>query len=141
MEQKNGFGLFFKALRKEKRIGLREFCMEAGIDSSNWSKVERGINPPPKDEAILRKCAKIVSVSEGSKEWSDLLDLAKLSRGQLPSDLLASDYIYKLPAFFRTMRDHAITEEELDQIVEFVKNEHTPPQDDMNGGSGTVSPA
>ena len=46
-----------KALRLEKRLTLRDFCEQASLDPSNWSKVERGINPPPGDVKTLERLA------------------------------------------------------------------------------------
>ena len=51
------FGEFVRQIRERRRLGLREFCLEHGHDSSNWSKVERGVLPPPRDEEILRTWA------------------------------------------------------------------------------------
>ncbi len=45
------FGDYLKSRRLERDLTLRDFCRSAGEDPSNWSKVERGILPPPTDEA------------------------------------------------------------------------------------------
>jgi len=47
------FGEYIKDLRVEKEITLREFCKTAGLDPSNWSKIERGIHTPPKSKEVL----------------------------------------------------------------------------------------
>ena len=46
------FGEFIKQLRLQNRITLREFCRLAGIDPSNWSKIERGMLQPPKSKML-----------------------------------------------------------------------------------------
>jgi hypothetical protein len=33
---------------------LREFCLELGYDSSNWSKIEREVLRPPGDKETPR---------------------------------------------------------------------------------------
>ena len=48
------FGQFVKQIRECQRLGLREFCLENGYDPSNWSKIEREVLPPPRDEDTLR---------------------------------------------------------------------------------------
>ena len=51
------FGEFVKILRSEQRLGLREFCVRYEHDPSNWSKIERGVIPPPKDLGLQEKLA------------------------------------------------------------------------------------
>src|ERR1039457_4203588 len=70
------FGAFIKSLREGQGLGLRKFCSQHGHDPSNWSKVERGVLPPPLDEAILRKWASQLGVKEDSGQWKTLFDLA-----------------------------------------------------------------
>ncbi len=36
-----------------KGLTLRQCCELLGVDPSNWSKLERGITPAPKDPAIV----------------------------------------------------------------------------------------
>ena len=54
---------------REKRISagltLREFCRKSGIDSSNWSKVERGLLSPPQSKEILTEVASFLNIEEG----------------------------------------------------------------------------
>jgi len=47
------FGETVKNMRIAQQKTLRQFCNEHGLDPSNWSKVERNVNPPPKEEATL----------------------------------------------------------------------------------------
>ena len=58
------FGETVKNLRIAKKVTLRQFCQEHGCDPSNWSKIERGINPPPKDEETLMAWAKALNSSQ-----------------------------------------------------------------------------
>src|ERR1017187_3267350 len=62
-KNKSMFGTFIKELRARKRLGLREFCLEHGHDPSNWSKIEREVASPPRDEETLRKWASRISSS------------------------------------------------------------------------------
>ena len=54
---RNLFGDFVKNHRKKLKLTLRNFCLKVGIDPGNFSKIERGILPPPKDRKILKKWA------------------------------------------------------------------------------------
>jgi transcriptional regulator with XRE-family HTH domain len=58
------FGEYLKGKRLEKDLTLRDFCRSAGEDPSNWSKVERGILPPPTDEARLTNIAGILGLED-----------------------------------------------------------------------------
>jgi transcriptional regulator with XRE-family HTH domain len=49
------FGEIIKNKRLDHEMTLREFCRQLDEDPSNWSKIERGLNPPPKDEKKLKK--------------------------------------------------------------------------------------
>src|SRR5205807_10330439 len=56
---------FMKQIRERQRLGLREFCLENGYDPSNWSKIEREVLPPPRDEVTLRTWAKQLGLRQG----------------------------------------------------------------------------
>ena len=47
------FGELIKNLRIGKQLTLRQCSAALGVDPSNWSKMERGVSPPPKDIDIL----------------------------------------------------------------------------------------
>ena len=57
-----------KSLRLERRLTLRDFCERVGLDPSNWSKVERGGNPPPGDVGVLERLAAFL-VWPGPRSW------------------------------------------------------------------------
>lgn len=125
MERSNlVFGEFVRSIRADHRIGLRQFCQKTGIDPSNWSKIERGINAPPKDERVLTFYAESLGLQKDTQDWQNFFDLAATAKGLLPSDFREQDFVAKLPAFFRTMRTHDITPDELDRIIQFVKRDY-----------------
>ena len=113
------FGEYVRQLRFAKRLTLREFCRLAGLDPSNWSKIERGLHQPPKGKEVLISVAEALGVTEGSEEWNSLFDLAIV--GHIPSDLVGSQAIVeKLPVFVRTVRGQKPTREELEKLVELL---------------------
>ncbi len=83
------FGEFIKQIREHRRVGLREFCLENGYDPSNWSKIEREVLPPPRDEETLRTWAKQLGLKQGSDDWLRFFDYAAVDSGRIP------DYILK----------------------------------------------
>ena len=89
-------------------------------DPSNWSKIERGVIPPPSDEAILKKWAQVLGVGH---DWRRFVDDAKVAQGVIPQDILSqSDMVKCLPAFFRTLRNKKPTREYIKTILELLKN-------------------
>lgn len=77
-----------------------------GVDPSNWSKIERGILPAPKDAYKWAVRLDIFGVERVS-----FLDAASISRKELPSDIASDeDLIPLLPLFFDVMRKVEISE-------------------------------
>ncbi len=116
-----------KALRLEKRLTLRDFCQQVKLDPSNWSKVERGINPPPGDVAILEKLADFFEMNDADK--LELMDAAAIDRNELPKDIADNDMLANaLPAFFRAARGHELTDEKLTELIEDIRKLNRPDQ-------------
>jgi transcriptional regulator with XRE-family HTH domain len=117
-----------KSLRLERRLTLRDFCAQAGLDPSNWSKVERGVNPPPGDVGILERLADFFRL-EGAKKLA-FIDQAALQRREIPADVADHAILQRaLPAFFRAARGHELTEDELAGLADDIKKLHTSDQD------------
>lgn len=117
------FGELVKKLRSEKRLGLREFCLGVGCDPSNWSKVERGILPPPQDNGVLKKVASVLGVAENSELWERLFDTAKIGAGRIPDYVLNDvELVKKLPLFFRTVSGKKPTRQELDNLAKALRD-------------------
>jgi transcriptional regulator with XRE-family HTH domain len=49
-----GFGSFVRKKRQEMGFGLNEFARMLGVSPAYWSRIERGVEKPPKDELIQR---------------------------------------------------------------------------------------
>lgn len=114
-----------KELRIRKRQTLRDFCEQVGLDPSNWSKVERGINPPPGDISTLERLADFFGLQR--EEKLEFMDMAALQRKEIPPDVADSEILQRaLPAFFRAARGHGLTEEELNSLTEDIRKLHTP---------------
>ena len=113
-----------KSLRLQKCLTLRDFCEKAELDPSNWSKVERGINPPPGDVATLERLADIFELKDADK--LAFIDSAALQRREIPEDIADNVMLQKaLPAFFRAARGHELTEDELSNLAEDIRKLHT----------------
>jgi transcriptional regulator with XRE-family HTH domain len=122
------FGAKLKELRIRKRMTLRDCCIELGVDASNWSKLERDVNPAPKDIEILEAWAEFFGVS--GREKQELFDFAALSRKQIPEDIASNERLMeKLPAFFRVVRGKELEGDKLKRFIEDLRKVHSPAGD------------
>lgn len=118
------FGALLKDIRIAKGLTLRQCCELLGVDPSNWSKLERGITPAPKDPAILEAWADSLELAGGARQ--QFLDTAALSRRELPADIASDEKVMAaLPAFFRAARGSELDDAALKQFVEDVRALHS----------------
>ena len=116
------FSSKIKELRTRSGRTLREFCLANGFDPGNYSKLERGLFPPPESHELLEKYATALGLKSGSDEWLELFDLAAAERGMIPKDLLSDEeLVEKLPLLFRTMRGTPLSPEQLSDFAEHIR--------------------
>ena len=116
------FGEFIKQIRERQRLGLREFCLENGYDPSNWSKIEREVLPPPRDEDTLRTWAKQLGLKQGSDDWLKFFDYAAVDSGRIPDYVLQDEKLAaQLPVFFRTLSGKKPSGEELENLIKLLR--------------------
>ena len=121
------FGTLVKELRIAQGKTLRQFCAENGLDPSNWSKIERDINPPPRDQETLARYATRLGLVPSTEKWNDFISQADISRGQIPREFMTDEiFLKKLPVFLRTVRGAELTEQQLDAFISKVRKAHTP---------------
>jgi transcriptional regulator with XRE-family HTH domain len=121
------FGEYIKQIRQRQRLGLREFCLENGYDPSNWSKIEREILPPTRDENTLRTWAKQLGLKEGSEDWLKFFDYAAVDSGRIPDYVLKNDkLVAQLPVFFRTISGQKPSRDALEKLVELIRSVNRP---------------
>jgi transcriptional regulator with XRE-family HTH domain len=118
----SNFSLKLKSLRARRGLTLRDFCLRNGIDPGNYSKLERGLFPPPESHESLERYATALGVQPGSDDWMELFDLAAAERGRIPADLMSDqNLVEKLPVLFRTMRGTPLSTEQLDRLAEQIR--------------------
>ena len=121
------FGQLVKDLRIAQRKTLRQFCQEHGLDPSNWSKIERNVNLPPRDESTLAKWAKLLRLKPDTEAWKDFIYQAEISRGNIPREIMSDEkLLMQLPAFLRTVRGAELTERQLEDFIAKVRAAHMP---------------
>ena len=114
------FGVLVKDMRIKKRLTLRKFCQELELDPSNWSKIERGINPPPRDETVLSGWADFFGLEGIFRQ--EFLDAGAIARQEIPADMINDEALRaKLPAFFRAMRGQEPDEAQLNELVDEIR--------------------
>jgi transcriptional regulator with XRE-family HTH domain len=118
------FNELLKSLRIERRVTLRQCAADLGVDPSNWSKIERGVNPAPKDISVLKDWANYFGLKVQAEV--DFFDAAALSRSEIPPDIAADERIMgALPAFFRSLRNSDMSDKKLQEFVSDLRKLHT----------------
>lgn len=116
------FSKLLKTRRQSTGQTMRDFCIKNKLDPGNYSRLERGVFPPPQKEELLAKYAIALGLARGSDEWLEFFDTAAACRGALPLDLIDDDALLeKLPALFRTLRGNQLSPEMLDELIEKIR--------------------
>ncbi|NLN01481.1 MAG: helix-turn-helix transcriptional regulator [Lentisphaerae bacterium] len=119
------FGELLKDARIRNRLTLRQCSAHLGVDASNWSKVERGVNPAPKDIGVLESWAAFFHLE--ASERQAFFDAAALSRREIPQDIASNTRLLRaLPAFFRAVRGNEMNQEKMDQFISDLRAVNTP---------------
>ena len=119
------FADFLQDFRDRQRMPLRRFCEKHGLDPGTHSKMERGLRPPPKSPEKQEQLAQQLGIEEGSDDWAHFMETAAISAGQIPQDILSdAELAAKLPLAFRTIRGEKLNEEQLDQLIGLMRENH-----------------
>lgn len=71
------FGAYIRKKREEKDIQLNDFAKQLEISPAYWSRIEREMEKPPKDE-LIRKAAELLGLD---------VDDAFVESSRLPPDM------------------------------------------------------
>jgi transcriptional regulator with XRE-family HTH domain len=116
------FGNLLKRLRAVRGLTLRDFCQQNRLDPGNYSRLERGLYPPPQNHEILERYARCFGLVPGSDDWLEFFDAAAAENGRIPDDLMSDrELVEKLPVLFRTLRGQPVPLEKLDELVDKIK--------------------
>jgi transcriptional regulator with XRE-family HTH domain len=118
----SAFSSLLRRLRAKQGLTLRDFCLKNHFDPGNYSRLERGLYPPPQSHEQIEKYARALGLQEGSEEWMELFDVAAATRGEIPRDLLTdAELVEKLPVLFRTLRGQPVSPEKLGELAELIR--------------------
>lgn len=121
------FGEIIKRRRLEKGLSLRAFCLEHQEDPGNWSRMERGILPPPIDLSRLYQIAGFLGWGENSPEFENMVIVAHAERGRVPPAIMNDQHLVRLlPVVFRTITKETPTEEQLLHLADRIREANTP---------------
>ncbi len=117
------FGEFVRTKRLEHDLSLRRFCLDAGLDPSNWSKIERDRLPVTSNREQLESIAKVLKLKKGSDDYHTFFNLAYISQQKIPDDIYSDAEVMEvLPVFFRTVQSGKPSKEELNQLIKLLKS-------------------
>lgn len=117
------FGKLLYDLRIKKEITLREMCRKVSYDPSNWSKIERGKIAPPSDKKTLELWARTLGLKKDSKDFDNFIYSANVAQSIIPFDVMEEkELVAALPAFFRTLKNRKPNKEEIDNMINLIKN-------------------
>ena len=116
------FGQFFRELRIRQGRTLRRFCLDNSFDVGNTSKLERDELQAPLSSARLTEYAIALGLEEGTDEWETFFDLAAISAGRIPPDVLSDEEVVaRLPLVFRTLRNKELERDKLEKLVDLIR--------------------
>ena len=78
---------------------------------------------PPADKKTLSLWAKVLGLKSNTKEFDNFIYNANVAQGIIPSEIMAEkDLVAALPAFFRTLKNRKPNKEEIDNMINLIKN-------------------
>lgn len=118
------FGKYLRKLRLERNLSLRKFSSLIEMDPGNLSRIERGVFPPPSEDKVIH-IAKTLGLDRGNEEWIQLMDYFYISKKEIPGYVLdEEDLLEKLPVIFRSLTGSKLKSEDLDKLIELIKNNY-----------------
>jgi len=112
------FGEFFRQKRISLGLTLRTFCERFGYDPAYISRIERDLLSSPEDKEKIEAFAKALGIKEGTTDWVTFFDLAYISKGKIPSDIVTKKEVAEhLPLLFRTIRGKRLSRKKIEELV------------------------
>ena len=121
MSPSTKFGTYLRSLRLAKGYGLRSFARQVGLQPSNLSLIESSRQAPPRNNRVLARIAEALNLTEDSRGWTKLFELAA-SPGEIASDvriyLSDIDAVQELPIMARAIKTQKLTKEQIRRLIE-----------------------
>jgi HTH-type transcriptional regulator, competence development regulator len=84
-----GFGSFVREKRREMEFGLNEFARLLGVSPAYWSRIEREVEKPPKDE-LIERAADLLRIAR-----DDMFIVAKRFPPDMKNDVVTAIRAYR----------------------------------------------
>jgi transcriptional regulator with XRE-family HTH domain len=125
-------GEFLMEKRAERRVTRRGFAQSVGLDPAYYARIERGTIEPPR-EGVLNRIAEGLGIAKWSADWDEMVRLADLGRGMIPSEIMKDAEVAELlPAFFAKLKEERpTTPDQMYDIYQGVIRERNSGKDDL----------
>lgn len=119
LDQEFAFGEYLRALRKAKKISIRELAKQVSKTPTYISDIEKGNNRPP-DENLLSSIIVALNLGDDTSQVKNkLFDLAAKERGVVSADI--ADFIMRDDDVRNVIRLAKTDENMRNQIISIVK--------------------
>jgi transcriptional regulator with XRE-family HTH domain len=116
------FGEFLRQWRKSVGLTSRKVALEAGMQPSNYCRMENGTLNPPQDNGRIKAIFKALKLRDGSDEAVQFYDLAAKANKAVPLDI--AEIISRdeaVPLMLRTIGNRRLSESEIQGIIELIR--------------------
>lgn len=118
------FGTRLRAMRLAAGLSLPKFCRQTGLDSGNYSRIERGLIRPPQDHGKMEPIRAALGLGPEDDDWAYLLLLADMEWDALPRRLLKDERIRPLlPALLQELAGGRLTERRVEALTALIRAE------------------
>jgi len=116
------FGVFLKSSRKTAGKTARLVAIEAGMQPSNYCRLEYGTLRPPQTKIKLDRLAEAVGVPAGTEERTRFYNLAAAATRSIPLDLAEIISTHDaIPLMLRTLGKKKLNKRQIDEIIRLVR--------------------
>lgn len=116
------FGQLLKLSRKKMGKTAWAVAIEAGMQPSNYCRLEYGTLRPPQTKPKLDRLAEAVGILPNVPERTKFYDLAGAATRSVPLDLaeiISTDDA--IPLMLRTIGKKKLTKQQIDEVVKLVR--------------------
>jgi transcriptional regulator with XRE-family HTH domain len=127
------FGEFLKEQRKKIGLTSRKIALGAGMQPSNYCRMENGTLKPPQDAERLKTLYKSLKLEADAEKSARFYDLAAEANNATPLDL--AEIISRdeaIPLMLRTIGNRRLSQDEIEGIIALIHGRHEKPLQKKN---------
>ena len=118
------FGEFLKSVRKEIGLISRSAALEAGMQPSNYCRMENGALKPPRDGMRLKALHDALQLGSRPEKSARFYDLAAEVNHATPLDL--AEIISRdeaIPLMLRTIGNRRLSDKQIEGIIALIRDQ------------------